>query len=190
MRIIAGERRGARLETLPGQNTRPTLERVKEGMFSAVQAWLPGAQALDLFAGSGQLGLEALSRGAAGCLFVESAKEAARVLRRNIEATGFAAKSRVVQTTAEAFVAGCRDQFDLILLDPPYEGGHLPGLLAGLVPLCRPGGLVLCESDASLPMPQQVGGLRLQKQYRYGRVLVSRYRLEEAAAPPDEEEAP
>lgn len=88
MRVITGTARGRRLETLPGDNTRPTAERVKEALFSIIQFEVEGRQVLDLFAGSGQLGIEALSRGAAGCVFVDNSRDAAEVVRRNLESRG------------------------------------------------------------------------------------------------------
>ena len=179
MRIIAGEGRGIQLKTLPGQDTRPTLERVKEGMFSAVQFWVPGARVLDLYAGSGQLGLEAVSRGASFCLFVENGKQAAQLVHQNIEAAGFGTRCRLWQTAAEAFLANPSEKFDLVLLDPPYGSGVLPGLLSKLEAVCNPRAQLLCETDAKLAMPQTVGRLVLQKQYRYGTVTVWRYCLAE-----------
>lgn len=183
MRIIAGEKRGTKLQALPGSHTRPTLDRVKEGMFSAVHFWLPGARVADLYAGSGQLGLEALSRGAAFCTFVEDAPAALKVLRENIDAAGYREKSRVVRSGVAAFLAGSRERFDLVLLDPPYEQGLVPGVLAAVRPRLAEGALVLCESEPGADLPVEAGGLVLQKQYRYGTVLVSRYRLE---GPPEE----
>ena len=106
MRIIAGEARGTALKTLPGTDvTRPTVARVKEGMFSAVQFLLPGARVLDAFAGSGQLGLEALSRGAASCVFLDESRAACAVVRENAAAARLAAKARVLQTSAGAYLA-------------------------------------------------------------------------------------
>ncbi len=184
MRIIAGECRGVKLATLPGQATRPTLERVKEGLFSAIQPWLPGAAVLELYAGSGQLGLEALSRGGAFCTFVESGKEAAALIRQNAQTAGLSPRCRVLQTMAETFVAGCKQQFDIILLDPPFESAALPGLLPPLGALCRPGALVLCETGVGQTLPEEAGGLQLQKQYRYGSVRLWRYRMPGEEAPP------
>ncbi len=157
MRIIAGSARGRRLQTLPGQDTRPTLERVKEGMFSAVQFGLPGAAVLDLYAGNGQLGLEALSRGAAVCTFVDNAKGAVEIIRQNAASTGLQARCRIVRQSAEAFVQSTADRFDLLLLDPPYRSGALPALLEGLGRCCRPGAVVLCESPAGMRFPGRIG---------------------------------
>lgn len=179
MRVIAGTARGRRLDTLPGPDTRPTLERVKEAMFSAVAPLLPGAAVLDLFAGSGQLGLEALSRGAASCVFVDSSPQAAQVVLRNAERLGFGPRSRVVREGAEGFLARSRERFDLLLLDPPYGGGFFPGLLRAAARVCAGGAVLMCESARDVPMPCEAWGLRLQKQYRYGAVQVCRYAAED-----------
>ena len=146
MRVIAGEARGRRLEALPGTDvTRPTLSQVKEAMFSIVQFDLPGARVLDLYAGSGQLGIEALSR------------------------------SRVNVGEAARYLSACREQFDVVLLDPPFRGGTLEKILPAVDKCTAPGGTVLCESETGLVLPAQVGGLTLQKQYKYGKVLLWKY---------------
>ena len=158
MRVIAGEARGRRLEALPGTDvTRPTLSQVKEAMFSIVQFDLPGARVLDLYAGSGQLGIEALSRGAARCVFLDENREAVNI--------GEAAR----------FLSACREQFDVVLLDPPFRGGTLEKILPAVDKCTAPGGTVLCESETGLVLPAQVGGLTLQKQYKYGKVLLWKY---------------
>lgn len=175
MRIIAGDSRGTRLDSLPGEDTRPTLERVKEAMFSTVQFILPGAKVLDLYAGSGQLGLEALSRGAASCIFVDDAREAADIIAKNAKAAGFGGKAHVVRQNAEAFLARGDDRFDIILLDPPYGRDTLPRLLPLVAARCEEGAVVLCESESGAQLPEEVGGLVLKKKYRYGTVAVSRY---------------
>ena len=176
MRIIAGTARGRRIAAPPGEDTRPTLERVKEGMFSAVHNWLPGAVVLDLFAGSGQLGLEAVSRGASRCVFVEGDRKAAETLTQNISSSGLSERCSVVRGRAESFLAGCRDSFDLVLLDPPYKEAEYADLLSAVAVVCAPAAQVLCESGRAARLPQQAGSLLLEKQYRYGTVLVHRYR--------------
>lgn len=175
MRIIAGEKRGMALKTLKGNDTRPTLDRVKEGMFSAIQFVLPGARVLDLCAGSGQLGFEALSRGAAGCTFVDESREAAKVIRQNAEALGFLPQCGIRTQSAEAFAASSREIFDIILLDPPYKSGVAQKLLPRLSPLCGARAVVLCETASGEEMPPEADGLLLKKQYRYGTVAVHRY---------------
>ena len=130
MRIIAGTARGTALKTLPGTDvTRPTVARVKEGMFSAVQFLVPGARVLDAFAGSGQLGLEALSRGAASCVFLDESRAACAVVRENAAAARLAERARVLQTSAGAYLAACPQTFHLILLDPPYRRGTVAAIL-------------------------------------------------------------
>ncbi len=125
MRVIAGEARGRRLEALPGTDvTRPTLSQVKEAMFSIVQFDLPGARVLDLYAGSGQLGIEALSRGAARCVFLDENREAVNIVMRNCKACGVFDRSRVNIGEAARFLSACREQFDLVLLDPALPWRH------------------------------------------------------------------
>lgn len=175
MRIIAGDSRGVRLASLPGEATRPTLERVKEAMFSTIQFILPGAKVLDLYAGSGQMGLEALSRGAASCVFVDNAKEAAEIILKNARAAGLQQKARVVRQNAGAFLASGGEGFDIMLLDPPYGKNVLPQILPMAAQRCNAGAVVLCEGEAGAEMPRQAGTLCLKKQYRYGTVSVGRY---------------
>ena len=179
MRVIAGTARGIRLAALPGEEiTRPTVDRVKEAMFSSLQFLLPGAQVLDLFAGSGQLGIEALSREASGCVFVDENRAAIRVISQNCRDAGVADRSRIVTGNAETFLAGSRETFDIILLDPPYHKGTLEKILPRVAEITRPGGTVLCESEKGLQLPEECGGLKLKKQHRYGTVLVTRYEKE------------
>ena len=180
MRVIAGSARGTKLTTLPGEEiTRPTIDRVKEAMFSAVQFQLPGANVLDLFAGSGQLGIEALSRGARRCLFCDQDAAAAAVVQANCRAAGVFADSKVVRMEASALLAATKERFDLVLLDPPYRHGILQQILPAVARVTQPGGIVLCESELEAQLPDEVEGLVLQKQYKYGTVRVSRYRKQD-----------
>ena len=113
MRVIAGDARGRRLEALPGTDiTRPTLDQVKEAMFSIVQFDLPGARVLDLYAGSGQLGIEALSRGAARCVFLDENREAVNIVMKNCKTCGVFDRSRVNIGEAARYLSACREQFD------------------------------------------------------------------------------
>lgn len=122
MRVIAGDARGRSLEALPGTDvTRPTLSQVKEAMFSIVQFDLPGARVLDLYAGSGQLGIEALSRGAARCVFLDENRDAVNIVMRNCKACGVFDRSRVNIGEAARYLSACREQFDIVLLDPPFR---------------------------------------------------------------------
>lgn len=176
MRVITGTARGCRLETLSGDATRPTAERVKEGLFSAIQFDLPGRRVLDLFAGSGQLGIEALSRGAASCVFVDQNRSATEIIRRNLHAAKLSERAQVLTTEAIGFVSRTNDVFDIVLLDPPYAAGALVPALNAAAEKVAPGGLIVCEYDEGTDMPQTVGALAVYRTYRYGRVHITVYR--------------
>lgn len=176
MRVITGTARGCRLETLSGDATRPTAERVKEGLFSAIQFDLPGRRVLDLFAGSGQLGIEALSRGAVSCVFVDQNKAATEIIRRNVHAAKFAQNTQVLTTDAIGFLSRTNETFDIIFLDPPYAAGLLLPALTAAAQKIAPGGLIVCEYDEATEMPAAAGSLTLHRTYRYGRVYVTVYR--------------
>ena len=177
MRVIAGTARGKNLQALPGEDiTRPTINRVKEAMFSSVQFLVPGARVLDLFAGSGQLGIEALSRGAKSCLFVDHSAEALAIVRANCKTAGV-----IRQGEAESFLANIRGPFDLALLDPPFHHDTVTAVLPLLAAKMAPGGVVLCETEREADLPEQAGSLTLVKQYNYGKIKVSRYERGEEA---------
>ena len=177
MRVIAGTARGTKLTALPGEDvTRPTIDRVKEAMFSSLQFSLPGARVLDLFGGSGQLGIEALSRGAEHCTFVEQDRAAAAVIIANCKAARVFKQARVQLGQAELFLTSApAGQFHIVLLDPPYNQGTLEKIQPQVDRVTAPGGIVLCESELSASLPNECGGLRKIRQHRYGKVLVTRY---------------
>lgn len=181
MRVITGSARGRRLETLPGDATRPTADKVKEGLFSAIQFEIEGRHVLDLFAGSGQLGIEALSRGAADCVFVDRNTDAVQIIKKNLQSTGLYAQSQVVGTDALSYIIRPGTKFDLVFLDPPYASGLLEQALRGVVPLVNPGGVIICESDRDGVLPDAVGSFRLYRVRRYGRVNIWIYRMAEEA---------
>ena len=120
MRVITGSARGRRLLELAGGETRPTADRVKEGVFNIIQFDIEGRRVLDLFAGTGQLGVEALSRGAAEAVFVEQRRDAARLVTENLKLTGLADRARVVNGDALSYLAGAGERFDIVFIDPPY----------------------------------------------------------------------
>lgn len=174
MRVIAGRFGGRRLAAPPGTGTRPTADRVREALFSILGP-PTGAEVLDLFAGSGALGLEALSRGAASVTFVERDRRAAGVLRENLEALGVGddeARVLAIEAVRHLRDAATRgDAYDLVLLDPPYRDADRLGpiLDAGLRPLLRPGARVVTESDRRHPLPLE---LPLEDERRYGDTLI------------------
>lgn len=178
MRVITGTARGRRLETLEGNDVRPTPERVKEAVFSAIQFDIEGRHMLDLFAGSGQMGIEALSRGAARVQFCDSSEASLAVLRRNLAATGFAGMADVQKADYASFLATTRQQFDIAFLDPPYHAGILADALVKTAAVMRNTGVILCEHPTDVALPQQAGGFTCKKQYKYGKIAVSLYRNE------------
>ncbi len=184
MRVITGTARGRRLLTLEGNDVRPTTDRVKEALFSIVQFELEGRRVLDLFAGSGQLGIEALSRGADSCVFVDGSKQAIEVVKQNLAATGLARKASVLHGDALRYLQTSRDCFDLAFLDPPYGTGLLQRALALLPRLMRKTGVIICEAPKGETLPQQVGDFTLCRSYHYSKVTLSVYR----AAPEEEAE--
>lgn len=184
MRVISGTARGTKLATLPGGDvTRPTVDRVKEGMFSIVQFRLEGARVLDLFAGSGQLGIEALSRGAAHCVFIDESRGACAVVRQNLKAAGLQERASVAQADALGYLRACRERFDLILLDPPYRQGLVPALLPAVAAVAAPGAVVLAETERGAALPGACAALTLCKSYRYGTVALARYEAPPAPLP-------
>jgi len=150
MRIITGKARGTHLATLAGENTRPTAERVKEAVFSSLQSVVTDAEVLDLFAGSGQLALEALSRGASHAVACDREKAAVQVIRTNAEKTHLADACEIfcMEHTALLRMLRGRRRFDLVFLDPPYAKGLLPATLTALLDndLLNEGARVVCES--------------------------------------------
>ena len=178
MRVITGTARGRKLKEPAGMETRPTTDRVKEGIFSSIQFEIEGRRVLDLFGGTGQMGVEALSRGAAACTFVDLRKEAVSVIRENVSLTGFADRATIVQGDALAFLSRCRETFDVIFLDPPYESGLLEKTmeLVTTIDIVSEHGIIVCENGSSAGWPTVSPPYRLQKEYRYGKIKTALYR--------------
>ena len=176
MRVITGSARGMVLRTLEGDNVRPTTDKVKEAIFSAIQFEIEGRRVLDLFAGSGQLGIEALSRGAESCTFVDADKNAVKVVKPNLEKTKLDSQASVAQTDSLAFLAMTDKVFDIAFVDPPYATGILLKALAKLAPCIAEGGIVVCEHPFKEEMPEEQGGLVKQREYKYSKTAVTLYR--------------
>ncbi len=152
MRIITGSARGTKLTTLEGDATRPTTDKVKEALFSMIQFDIEGRAVLDLFAGSGQLGLEALSRGAARGTFIDESRAAVDVIIDNAKKTHLFDRCRVSVSGAVPFLksAAGRETYDIVFLDPPYASGLLKESLALLPSILAPGASVVCECDTEV----------------------------------------
>lgn len=151
MRIITGKAKGIKLETLKGDNTRPTSERAKEAVFSALQFDIEGREILDLYAGSGQMGLEAVSRGAKSATFVDKAKDAAAIINKNIEKTRLQDSCRVYCSDVSDYIrtAKGRRKFDIVFIDPPYALRAVPQTLSALLgaDLLKATSIIVCESE-------------------------------------------
>ena len=178
MRIITGSRRGKKLKTLEGNAVRPTPDHIKESLFNILQFDIEGRAFLDLFAGSGQIGLEALSRGADHAVFVDSAKASCAVVQENIRTTEFTAQARVVQADFASFLLRNTEQFDIAFLDPPYCTGTLEKALLAVTEHMRQGGVIICEHPTDETIPDRAGAFVRVKDYRYGRILLTAYRHE------------
>ena len=177
MRVITGTARGRRLKELEGMDTRPTTGKVKEAIFSSIQFDIEGRRALDLFAGTGQLGIEALSRGAAGCVFLDTRKDAVKLIRENLEITELSDRAQVLQRDGLEYLASCREKFGLIFLDPPYQTGLLEKALQHIAEfdILAPYGIIVAEGPLGAEMPEKAGSFHLYRSYRYGKIAVSIY---------------
>ncbi len=176
MRVITGTARGKRLVTPAGMDVRPTPDRVKEGLFSALHFDIEGRRILDLFAGSGQLSIEALSRGAASAVLVDKSAQSIKAAQSNVSACGFEDKARIVQSDYLSFCAMCRDTFDIVFLDPPYNEGMLIPAIKAVLPLMSDYGSIVCEHPIDVKLEESIGGFSVYRTYRYGKVLVTVYR--------------
>lgn len=175
MRVITGTARGRVLKTPDGLDVRPTVSKVKEGIFSALQFEIEGRRVLDLFAGSGQLGIESLSRGAKCATFVDSSAKSLSCINDNITACGLNANAKVVSSDSIAFLSRCTDVFDIAFLDPPYKHGLIDKAMPLLENVMSEFGIIVCEHASDEPLSDVYGSFKLKKDYRYGTVTVSVY---------------
>ena len=175
MRVITGIAKGRRLETLEGLDVRPTTDKVKEAIFSAIQFDLFDSCVLDLFAGTGQLGIEALSRGARSAVFTDNSRKAVEVIKRNLEKTEFTSKSTVLNMNGIDFASTTSNKFDFIFLDPPYNKGILQEILPIFPNILEENGKIICEYEKNLDLPEEIDGLMLKNVRKYGKIKISVY---------------
>lgn len=175
MRVITGTARGTKLVTLDSFDTRPTASMIKECMFSSIQFDIVGANVLDLFGGSGQLGIEALSRRAGFCTFVDNNPKAIEIIHKNVSAAKVEQNAKILQKDSISYLEGVGGGFDIILLDPPFEKGILNAVVPKLERILNDGGIVMCEHEATLELPQNVGSLEQTKRYKHGKIAVTKY---------------
>jgi len=178
MRVIAGTAKGIQLKTPEGLQTRPTIDRVKEALFSIIHFDLPGAKVLDLFGGTGQLGIEALSRGAQSAIFIDTKEEACRLIRENITRAKFLDKSLVIRTDYMEYLKNCREKFDIIFLDPPYAEVFLENSLKTIteIDILQSGGIIIAERPVGKDLNISMKGYSRSKDYKYGSVLLTVFR--------------
>ena len=176
MRVITGTARGRRLKELTGMETRPTTDRVKEGLFSIIQFDIEGRRVLDLFAGTGQLGIEALSRGARECVFVDQRRDAVALIKENLALCQLEEGARVHLGDSMAYLRS-GEKFDLIFLDPPYASGLLASALTDIArfDICREHGIIVAESADDAVLPAMAAPYTLYREYRYGKIKLTVY---------------
>ena len=178
MRVITGKARGIVLKTPDGMATRPTTDRVKEALFSIIQFEIPTARVLDLFGGTGQLGIEALSREAKSAVFVDEREDACRLIRENLRRTKLESQAKVIRSDYMAYLKTCRDKFDIILLDPPYAEVFLENSLKMIteIDILQSGGIIVAERPADKELPWEFPGYSRSRDYKYGKTLITIYR--------------
>ena len=178
MRVITGKARGVALKTPDGILTRPTADRVKEALFSIIQFDIPGAKVLDLFGGTGQLGIEALSRDAASAVFVDEREDACKLIKENLKRTKLEKNAKVVRSDYLAFLNSCREKFDIIFMDPPYAEIFLENSLKRIteIDILQSGGIIVCERPLGKELFCDLPGYSRSKDYKYGKTLLTLYR--------------
>ena len=182
MRVIAGKARGVALKTPDGMVTRPTSDRVKEALFSIIHFDLPDASVLDLFAGTGQLGIEALSRGAKKAVFVDAGDAACKLIRENLRRTKVEHEAEIVRSDYLAYLQRCKERFDIVFLDPPYAEVFLENALKKLteIDILQSGGIIVAERPVGKPLDLEFLGFSRSKDYKYGNTLLTLYRKDES----------
>lgn len=177
MRVIAGNARGRKLQTLEGRDIRPTTDKVKSAIFSSIHFVLPDTNVLDLFAGSGQLGIEAWSRGAAHVTFVDQSANAIAIIQQNIQTVGCTNQCQVHTMEALSFLKSNSQKFDIVFLDPPYRQNILQDIIPHLSSAVCDDGLVICEHETELIMPETIGNFQKEKDKKYGHTSTTTYRF-------------
>lgn len=175
MRVITGSARGRRLIPPQGNDVRPTTDTVKEAVFSIIQFSVEGRRFLDAFAGSGQMGIEALSRGAQSALFLDNSRRSVEIIKKNLELCGLSDRAQVLCRSTPEYLDGAAGTFDIIFLDPPYKTGLLQGALERAPRVLSEGGMVICEHPEDEQLPEEVGTLCRKKEYKYGKIRISIY---------------
>ena len=180
MRVITGKAKGALLKSPDGQLTRPTADRVKEALFSIIQFDIPAANVLDLFGGTGQLAIEALSRGAKHAVIVDSREEACKVIRENLHITKFFSQADVIRADYLQYLKNCTNQFRIIFLDPPYAEKFLENSLKMIteIDILETGGIIVAERPLGKELLCEFQGYTRSRDYKYGKTIITIYQKE------------
>ncbi len=176
MRVIAGSAKRRVLQTLKGNSVRPTSDKVKEGIFNAIQFEIENKSFLDLFSGTGQIGIEALSRGAKNVVFVDIEKESIEIIKKNLNLVRFSDGFEVCNMDYLCFLKTNKSFFDIVFLDPPYRTGKLRKALFGVTNFMNKDGLIICEHPIDEVLPENVNTFVLSKCFNYGKIMISMYR--------------
>ena len=183
MRVIAGTARSVPLKAREGLDTRPTTDRVKEAIFNIIQFEIEGRSVLDLFGGSGQMAIEALSRGAKDAVILDQSPEAIAIIRENLSRTRLADRAQVVRGDYLAYLNACKRQFHLIFLDPPYAEKFLEIAIQRIseIDILKSGGIIVSERPAGKPLEAEYPGMLRSRDYRYGKTVITLFRKEDQA---------
>ncbi len=176
MRVITGSARGRKLITLEGEDVRPTTSKIKEAVFSAIQFEIEGRTFLDLFAGSGQMGIEALSRGAKSAVFVDASRKSVDIIRKNLNSAGLYDKARVLHTDSLTYLASADEEFDIVYLDPPFGSGLLQQAMPIVAEKVKKTAVIIAENAEKEEILQNYGEFVLDRQKHYGKIKISMYR--------------
>lgn len=174
MRVITGSARGRKLKTPLNDDVRPTADSVKEAVFNIIRSDVEGRRVLDLFAGTGQLGIEALSRGAAEAVFVDYSLNSIKLVKENLSLCGF--RAEVVRSDAVSYLKTC-GKFDVIFIDPPYDSDLYETVLKtiNIFDILNKGGIIIAEARRERVLPFLTPPYRFLKEYRYGKVKICSY---------------
>lgn len=178
MRVITGSARGRKLKTPQGLDVRPTTDSVKEAIFNIIQFDVEGRRVLDLFAGTGQMGIEALSRGAKECVFVDNSRQSLNIVKENLKLCNL--QGTVLSTDAVSYLTR-GEKFDLVFMDPPYDSDLYERCLEALhqFDILMDGGIIICESRRDRTLPGAILDAYSTKQYRYGKIKITVLRKQE-----------
>ena len=176
MRVITGSAKGRKLITLEGEDIRPTSAKVKGAIFNSIQFDIEGRNVLDLFAGAGQLGIEALSRGARKAVFVDLSRESIKVVNENLEHCQLQDNATVFNGDGLSYLKTTREKFDIVFIDPPYKKQLAVKALSLVLNVLNDGGIIVCETDIKEELPEAVGEYTVAKQDTYSKTKLTIYR--------------